>query len=346
MSVWAGFNRGLAAVEERKFNEAQLELKAKADARAEEAFEIDKFKTRATLAAQLKGLYGGGSGSVSGTGSSGTKTSKIPEGVNKNNFQILVQKFSVDPKEVEKLYAAGGAGGIAEAVKLATTYSDKFKTGNYVGDSPDIVIGQMLEGALYTSSETKEYDWDKISNDIGLPLDEELRVMMGDTFVVPGAVSFDTPVLVEKPSLTDLADVEKRAVSNSLQTAKKEKRSLLSRQNKIVELQKTRDLTSIEEQERLWIIERTTQVTSAMESHKDEVYDPLIGLYGSSMGDLLDYYKQFEGAPVGPSFFESSQAIQTVPSRAVALSLMEAEILIPPITVRSLETGKLIKLEE
>jgi hypothetical protein len=170
--------------------------------------------------------------------------------------------------------------------------------------------------------------------------------LIGNEYVIPGAVAFDSPALVEKPSLTDLADVKKLAVSNSLQMAKKEKRSVFSRVNQLAKIQESRTLTSLEEQEREWLTERGGQIESAIESHKEEVYDPLIGLYGSSMEDLLDYYNQFEGAPIGPSFFEASQTIQTVPNRAVALSLMQADILQPGMTVRNLETGKLIKLEE
>ncbi|HAV29905.1 MAG TPA: hypothetical protein DCW93_08245, partial [Saprospirales bacterium] len=74
-----------------------------------------------------------------------------------------------------------------------------------------------------------------------------------------------------------------------LQMAKKENRLLANRKNQLAKIQETRDLTSLEEQEVNWLIERSIQVNSAVKSHKDEVYDPLIVLYGSSMGDLLDY---------------------------------------------------------
>ena len=349
MAMWQGVSQGLAAAEQTKLNRAELDLKKKVNERAEEAFNMDKLTTRAALATQLKSLYGPGSSSVSGTGGKSTKTSKIPEGVNKNNFQILVQKFSVDPKEVEKLYAAGGASGVAEAAKLAMTYSDKFKTGNYVGDSPDIVIGQMLEGALYTSSETKEYDWDKISKDIGLPLDEELRVMMGDTFVVPGAVSFDTPVLVEKPSLTDLADLEKRAVSNSEAMSRSELQKIKARMNQIVDddlAGLTDDEKTLMKQEKAWLGDRLGQIESAQTSYKEEVYAPLIGLYGNSMRELVDYYGEFKGAPTNPAFFNASQQEISVPNEAVFRSLGRLGIFILGMRIRNLETGALIELTE
>jgi len=346
MGMWQGINQGLAAAEEAKLSKEQLELRKKAEERAEETFKLTRFTTRATLAAQLKELYGPGSSGSTGSGTS--KSSKIPASENKNNFLILTQRFQIDPEQVSKVYATGGAEAVARAVELATDYSEKFKTGGYAGSEPNVVIGQMLEGALYTDSETLEYDWDKISSEIGVPLDDAMRTMMGSEYTVPGTVSFETPALIEKPTLTDLADVEKRAVSNSLQMAKKENRLLANRKNQLAKIQETRDLTSLEEQEVNWLIERSIQVNSAVKSHKDEVYDPLIVLYGSSMGDLLDYYDQFQDAEqiLGPSFFESSQIIQTVPSRAVAFNLMRAGILQPPMTVRSLETGKLIKLEE
>lgn len=344
MGMWTGISQGLAAAEQTKLNKEELELRKKAEERAEETFKLDKLTARTAVAKELRNLYGSGSGASTGSGKS--KAPKITSSENKNNFQILTQRFQVDPEQVSKVYATGGAEAVAKAVELANNYSEKFKTNSYTGPEPSIIIGQMLESALYTDPETLEYDWDKIEAEIGVPLDDALRTMMGNDYTVPGAVSFETPALVEKPSLTDLADVEKRAVSNSLQMAKKENRLLLSRTNELTKLQETRALTSLEELERDWLVERTTQVGSAIQSHKDEVYDPLIGLYGSSMVDLLDYYKQFEGAPIGTSFSESAQVIQTVPNRSVALSLMQAGILQPPMTVRSLETGKLIKLEE
>jgi len=344
MGMWQGISQGLDAVEQRKLNQAELDIRKRANERAEESFQLDKLTTRTTLAKQLRELYGSGSGGS--TGSSKSKSPKITSSENKNNFQILTQRFEIDPEQVTKVYATGGAEAVAKAVELANNYSEKFRTGSYAGSEPNIVIGQMLESALYTDPETLEYDWDKISAEIGVPLDDALRTMMGGDYTVPGAVSFETPALIEKPSLTDLADVEKRALSNSLQMAKKEKRSVFSRVNQLAKIQESRTLTSLEEQEREWLTERGDQIGSAIESHKEEVYDPLIGLYGSSMGDLLDYYNQFEGAPIGPSFFEASQTIQTVPNRAVALSLMQADILQPGMTVRNLETGKLIKLEE
>lgn len=341
MGMWTGISQGLAAAEQTKLNKEQLELRKKAEERAEETFNLDKLTTRTALAKELRKLYGSGSGV--GTGSSESKSSKITPSENRNNFQILTQRFQVDPEQVSKVYAIGGAAAVAKAVELANNYSNKFRTGNYAGSEPNIVIGQMLEGALYTDPETLEYDWDKIETEIGLPLDDALRTMMGNEYTVPGAVSFETPALVEKPSLTDLADVEKRAVSNSLQMAKVESRKIFSRIN---QLTKKQDLTELEKQEVAWLTTRQTQIKSAVESHKEEVYDPIVELYGSSIEDLLDYYNQFEGAPIGPSFFEASQTIQTVPNRAVALSLMQTGILQPGMTVRNLETGKLIKLEE
>lgn len=344
MAMWQGVSQGLAAVEQRKLNQAELDLRTKADERADEIFQLDKLTTRTTLAKQLQELYGSGSGSGGSTGSSKSKSTKISSSENKNNFQILTQRFQVDPEQVTKVYATGGAEAVAEAVKLANNYSEKFKTGSYTGPEPNIVIGQMLESALYTDPETLEYDWDKISAEIGVPLDDALRTMMGSEYTVPGAVSFDTPALVEKPSLTQLADVEKRAVNNSLQSAKKENRTIFSRTNQLAKLQQTRELTDIERQELSWLSERSVKIGSAIESHKDEVYNPLIELYGNTMTDLLDYYTQFEGAPIGTSFLEATQSEIEVPNRAVALSLMQLEILKPGMKVRNLETGKIIPI--
>ncbi len=341
MGAWQGIAQGLAAVEERKLNQEELDIRKRAEERAEEAFELDKLTTRTTLASQIKDLYG--SGSIS-TSKSKTKKSKISTAQNKNNFKILTERFSVDPEAVAKVYAAAGADGVAEAVNIAKNYSEKFKTNSYVGPEPSIVIGQMLEGALYTESETAEYDWDKIESEIGVPLDDALRTLIGNEYVIPGAVAFDSPALVEKPTLSDLEDVEKRAMSNSLQLAKNENRIILSRSSELAEIQNTRSLTDIEQQEFDWISNRALEINSAIESYKDEVFDPLIGLYGSTMTNLLDYFKEFEGSPIGTSFLESTQSETEVPNRAVASRLLQAGILKPGMKVRNLETGKIIPI--
>lgn len=344
MGMWQGINQGLAAAEEIKLSREQLELKKKAEERAEETFKLTRFTTRATLAAQLKELYGPGSSGRTGSGTS--KSSKIPASENKNNFLILTQRFQIDPEQVSKVYATGGAEAVAKAVELATNYSEKFKTGSYTGSEPNIVIGQMLEGALYTDAETLEYDWDKISAEIGVPLDDALRTMMGNEYTIPGAVSFETPALIEKPSLADLDDVEKRAVSNSLQMAKIQKRDIEARLSVLAKIDQDRGLTSLEEAEGEWIVNREKQIESALQSYKDEIYDPLIVLYGSSMRDLLNYYNQFESAPLGASFFEASRQYPSVPNRDFAKILKASGILKPGMFVRNKEKGTIIPVGE
>ena len=62
MGMWQGISQGLDAVEQRKLNQAELDIRKRADERAEESFQLDKLTTRTTLAKQLRELYGSGSG--------------------------------------------------------------------------------------------------------------------------------------------------------------------------------------------------------------------------------------------------------------------------------------------
>lgn len=340
MAMWKGVSQGLQAAEELKLTKEQVEIRKTAEARAEKAFELEELNTRLKVSETISKRYGGARST--GTNSKGTAAAKSSPANIKNNMKVLSQRFGVSSEEVNKIYSVGGASALTKAVTLAEDINKKLGSGGYLGEDASTLVGQMLEGAIYTDPETKEYDWDVITTELGFEVDEITRDLLGSSYTIPGAVSFETPALVEKPSLTDLDDVEKRAVSNSESLARRESVAIKARLNKL----SSETLTDVEELERDWLSGRLGQITSAQDSYKEKVYSPLIGLYGNSMVELVDYYGKFEGAPLNPAFLNASQMETTVPNRAVALNLLQAGILKPGMSVRNLETGKLIPLGE
>lgn len=353
MGMWAGIQQGMAAAEASKLAKKQLEmseeefdLRRQANARAEKALELDEIESKLKRVKTIRETFGGLPGGTS-AGSTASKNTKItPTKVNES-MQVLSQRFQVDPEVIKKVYTQGGAEGIVRAAELAVKYDDKFRTGNYTGDAPSAVVGEMLSGALYTESQTVEYDWDKINETLGIEVDEAVRDMVGDSYIVPGSVSFTEPALVEKIDFAGLEQAEKRGISAAESLARSESRSVKSRLNALVKKSGSESLTSTEQAEQIWLTERLQQISAAQDAFKEDVFTPLIELYGSSYVDTLkDYYPNLKDAPLNPVFTEAAQTETTVPNRSVALNLLKAGVLKPGMRVRNLETGRIIPLGE
>jgi hypothetical protein len=346
MGMWSGIAQGMESVQQRKLEEQRLEmaeedfnLRKRAAERADAAFSLQEQQARLDLYKIIRGKFGNlksGSGSETET----TATKNLTK-----NMSVLVTRFGIDQAEVAKVYKSGGAEAIAEAAKLAVTYGDKFKTGEYTGDAPNIVVGQMLADAIYTESETAEYDWDEISESIGVEVDDTLRDMLGNSYEIPGAVAFTAPALVKKPTFADLDAADKRGIMNVEAQSRAQSRIILARINTLNTKEDV--LSKAEEAELAWLAERQRSIREAQEAFKSDVYTPLIELFGSSYIDTVtDYYGNLEGAPLNPAFTEASQIAVPVPNRAVAENLFLAGILKPGMKVVYLETGEVVPLGE
>ena len=353
MGMWAGIQQGMAAAEASKLAKKQLEmseedfeLRKQANDRAERALELNEIESKLKRVSTIKNTFGGLPRATTASGARSKKTGPTQTEINQS-IQVLSERFQVDEAVIKRVYTQGGADGIVKAAQLAIKYDDKFRTGNYTGDAPSIVVGEMLSGALYTESQTVEYDWDKINETLGVEVDEAVRDMVGDSYVVPGAVTFTEPALVEKIDYAGLEQVEKRGISAAESLARSESRAVQSRLNALIKKSESEALTSTEQTEQIWLTQRIEQISAAQDAFKEDVFTPLIELYGSSYMDTLrEYDPSLKGAPLNPVFTEAAQTETAVPNRSVALNLLKAGVLKPGMRVRNLETGKIIPLGE
>jgi hypothetical protein len=353
MGKWGGIQQGLAAIEAEKLakknlelSDQELELRKRAADRADKQFESDETARAFEIAKNIRSTYGGIGANSLGGGGAGSKNKITRTQVNQS-MTVLSEKYGLSTEVLTELYSKGGAAGVVQAATYAENYADKFRTGNFVGDAPNLVIGEMIAGALYTDSETVEYDWDKISTELGMEVDQAVKDMLGASYTVPGAVTLTPPPLVEKPSLTDLDAADKRGIMSAESQARAESRIINGRLNTLRKKQEDQSISSTEQLELSWLVDRLGMISSAQDSFKDDVYTPLIELFGASyINTVTDYYGNLEGAPLNPAFLAASQIEITVPSRDVALNLLQAGILKPGMSVRNLATGKLIPLGE
>ena len=86
-------------------------------------------------------------------------------------------------------------------------------------------------------------------------------------------------------------------------------------------------------------------IAQAQEAYENESYTPLLELYGAEyFKTVTEFYPNLQDAPLNPAFTTAAQKEVTVPNRTVAAQLYAAGILRPGMTVRNLETGKLIPI--
>jgi len=337
MGMWQGIYQGMRDVEARKQSEADRELARRRIELAEKEFDENSRLAQLKLITSIKDKF------------TNVKTTKKTGGTSDENAtrytNVLRTRFKVDPETITKLYTNGGVDALKSAVDIAVKYDDQFKTGQFTGGSPETVIGEMLNTAIVTAPEIKTIDWASIEADLGIQVDEATRELVGSEFTVPGAVDYVSPTLIEKPSLTELDQADKRGISTAESTARDEIVRVNNRLNQLRKKQDTAELSSAEQAELGWLTERGQMITQAQEAYKNESYTPLLELYGAEyFKTVTEFYPNLQDAPLNPAFTTAAQKEITVPSRAVAAQLYAAGILRPGMTVRNLETGKLIPI--
>ena len=353
MGKWGGIQQGLAAVEAGKLakknlelSDQELELRKMAADRADKQFESDETARAFEIAKGIRSTYGGIRANSLGGGGAGSKNKITRTQVNQS-MTVLSEKYGLSTEVLTELYSKGGADGVVQAATYAENYANKFSTGDFVGDAPNLVIGEMIAGALYTDSETVEYDWEKINTELGMEVDQAVKDMLGASYTVPGAVTLTPPPLVEKPSLTDLDAADKRGIMSAESQARGESRIINGRLNTLRKKQEDQSISSTEQLELSWLVDRLGMISSAQDSFKNDVYTPLIELFGASyINTVTDYYGNLEGAPLNPAFFNASKQEIPVTNEAVIKSLARLGILVPGMRIRNEETGTLITLTE
>ena len=336
MAMWTGINLGyqahkasVLAEKNIQLSEEELDIRRRNSDRADKQFKSDETMRQVEMAKLIRENFGSSflpvkTGSVSG----GDSSTKVSPANLKRDMKILTARFEIPEAEVQDLYAKGGASAVVELAKMGNSYLDKFKTGNLVGDAPNIVVGQMLSDAIFTQAEEVAYDWDKINEQVGFEVDETIRTMVGTSSLIPGTASFESPALIEKPTLAELDAADQRGVINAEAQSRTDVKDINGRLNAIRARQQSSELSSIQKSELDWLVEREKQILSAQESFKDKVFTPLIELYGSSyLETVTKFYPELQNAPLNPAFKLASQQPVDVQSEELYAQLYLSEII-------------------
>jgi len=334
MGMWKGINQGNKAYEANllaekniQLSEDELDIRRRNSDRADKKFESEETMRQVEMATLIRNNLGGSFSPVK-TSSGGGSSTKVSETELKKNMAVLTTRFQIPAAEVQDLHAKGGASAVVELVKIGNTYSNKFKTGEYLGEAPNIVIGQMLSDAIFTQSEEVAYDWNKINEQVGFEVNETIRTMVGSGYVIPGTASFEAPALIEKPTLAELDAADKRGVVNVEAQSRADAKAINGRLNAIRTRQQSSELSSIENLELQWLVERQGQISSAQESFKDDLFTPLIELYGSSyLETVTEFYPKLQNAPLNPAFKLASQQPVDVQSEELYVQLYRSGII-------------------
>ena len=336
MAFWTGVNQGykahkanVLAEKNIQLSEEELDIRRRNSDRADKEFESNETLKKVEMAKLIKSTFGSSFSPIkTGSGSGSSSTANISTEILRKNMAVLTTRFQIPAVEVQDLYAKGGASAVVELAKMGNGYLDKFKTGNYIGEAPSIVVGQMLSDAIFTQAEEVAYDWDKINEQVGFEVDETVRTMVGSSSLVPGTASFESPALIEKPTLAELDAADKRGVVNVEAQSRADARAINGRLNAIRTRQQSSELSSIENLELQWLVERQGQISSAQESFKDDLFTPLIELYGSSyLEAVTKFYPELQNAPLNPAFKLASQQPVDVQSEELYVQLYRSGII-------------------
>jgi len=334
MGMWTGINQGSAEAEEKKLarkrlelSDEELNLRRRSADRADKQFELEETTRTIALAKSIRDTYGGIRANSLGGNGKGSGTNITKTQVNQS-MTVLSKKYGLAPEVLTELYSKGGATGVVQAATYAENYSKKFSTGNFVGDAPNLVIGEMIAGALYTNSETVDYDWGKINRELGTEVDQAVKDMLGESYTVPGAVTLTPPPLIKKPSLIELDAADRRGIMSAESQARGESRLINRRLNTLRKKQEDQSIGSTEQLELSWLVDRLVMIKSAQDSFKDDVFTPLIELFGASyINTVTDYYENLEGAPLNPAFIQAAQQPVNVISKELGKRLIESGVL-------------------
>ena len=332
MGMWTGINQGykahkanVLAEKNLQLSEDELDIRRRNSDRADQQFKSDETMRQVEMAKLIQANF---LPVKTGSGSKGGSSTKVSEAELRKNMAVLTTRFQIPAAEVQDLHAKGGASAVVELVKIGNTYSNKFKTGEYLGEAPNIVVGQMLSDAIFTQAEEVAYDWDKINKQVGFEVDETVRTMVGSSSLVPGTASFESPALIEKPTLAELDAADKRGVVNVEAQSRADAKAISGRLNAIRARQQSSELSSIENLELQWLVERQGQISSAQESFKDDLFTPLIELYGSSyLETVTKFYPELQNAPLNPAFKLASQQPVDVQSELLYAQLYLSEMI-------------------
>jgi hypothetical protein len=280
MGFWQGVAQGVR-------EDKELDARRK-EAEEQRAFDKEMLKEKLKLDVQSTILKTRLSRAASG------ESAKAMAGVLRG-----LQKVGVDDSLIQQI---SSTGDIAAAKELAATVEGQYKKAleNGRGEEYIALVNDNLSRAKYSPATRQKIFSDAKERLLGDLSPEELGLTDLEE-IIPGTMLVDTPVLIDRPSVTEVGQVEEMVIEYSLGEANKDQAALkramssidttLENQYKILDSgsstaeskQKARGYISSLENLKTTVLDRYNIVDSAIEGHK-EYKDPsgLLGIYGSS----------------------------------------------------------------
>jgi hypothetical protein len=320
MVNWSGVKAGMEMYQQDKLDDATLEMNQLASRNADETFKMNMKLSKIELRKALRDLAGTSAGFVGANVLPSGGTGKSPKGgLNQDLMvKVLATNFNIDPEVLSEVAAngvtaQGSYNNIKSLYDIAIDTQNKFGSGEYAGDMNE-VIGNVVSSRLSVDPKTLTYDWDKIAKETGIDITPEDREVMGESYVIPGQTYFNSPELVKKMQIEDLNKVEQRALDISKNKAISEQTKILKQLNVINTLSKSKDemvtLSGVTlnktqlDVAKSYYLNRQETINKATLDLEDNIFGPMISLYGSDMEELSDYYNA-DGAPLNPAFADA-----------------------------------------
>jgi hypothetical protein len=315
MGMYTGIRQGLAAVEEKKFNQKKLQLSQDQEDRLNEQLELTTMKTKFDLLDGLRKTLGGGSGS------STTRSFKKSAGFNanesfENNVLALTKTYNISEDAIKKVSSEGGPVAISKLLEISKGLQEKISSGEYVTGDFNTLIGGLISNRITSPAKSEPLDLSSLEGIVSKEMMTELQLM--DPYNnVAGMTTFnvDDVSLVKKMSLADVNKVEENFSRDLITQASVE----LNRLNKITQ-EVGEPNSQIPEEVSQWATARTAVVANAKKDAtvKNPDMGGLLSLYGSGYYDMI--------AENRPGF---------VPSKEILPSILEKINESPVLEIRS-----------
>lgn len=255
------------------------------------------------------------------------------------NASARLVRLGADQEAINRLQATGDVDGLESLVESLDKTVAGYREQNR--PIPQDIISATINSAVLSPATTQEIDLTGIPSQVRDTLIDMGYTQDDLTYMAPGKISYDTPVVVEQPKLEDMERLEKRVVSAAVNRARQELATISEVQGSLNEMiignQEGVDTDTIKEDLAI-LSRRAAQITGAIEAAgnaENPVYVDVFKLYGSSyMEDLLQQFPQYRDAPFNPAMAENlNQNVISIPTMEQAERLIVDYRAFPPNTV-------------
>ena len=310
----------------------------------QEALKEARMDKKEALALNLMSKYG-----VDTFAGMGTKSGKnSAAAVSSNAATIALQKstdrggYGLSDDVLAPILATGDPKGSEKILTILDEQRKLYKKNNM--ELPDSVIQEVVENAVLTQPTNKPIDFTEVEKYIGREMDSLYKEILQQGTTTTGEVLPFDPGFAEIPSLSDIPTVMQAAVQDVAGTAKREQSIIKRRQAELQELIQ-RDSSGIYQNEFNILTDRLDEITSAVNSIKDDP-SQIISLYGNSYAKKLfssDAGQSIKNLPLPSILTDAMASAPMVSSIEMGIALLNAGVFEPNTIVR-LPTGQTVEL--